>query len=225
MRDTMIERYARLPIDSPRQILIFVALFTLIISPQILKVEFETDVQAFLPQSGEVEAYDTINENFGRDSSVVQLYVTSITSGNVLTLENLNEILILHNQCEKIDGVQDVLSVAAFFDSALEDVGLSLVNVSNEENPWQLVADSIGSEGSGNYSWNEVDFVTDVLVNKDLNINPLVIVDKDSVASAPIASSTIIMITLNPELDTEQKKDVGQKLRVLTDTHLSLIHI
>ena len=221
MRDTMIERYARLPIDSPRQILIFVALFTLIISPQILKVEFETDVQAFLPQSGEVEAYDTINENFGRDSSVVQLYVTSITSGNVLTLENLNEILILHNQCEKIDGVQDVLSVAAFFDSALEDVGLSLVNVSNEENPWQLVADSIGSEGSGNYSWNEVDFVTDVLVNKDLNINPLVIVDKDSVASAPIASSTIIMITLNPELDTEQKKDVGQKLRVLTDTHNS----
>ena len=105
MRGIMIERYARLPIDSPRQILIFVALFTLIISPQILKVEFETDVQAFLPQSEEVEAYDTINEDFGRDSSVVQLYLTSINSANVLTLQNLNDILILHNQCKEISGV------------------------------------------------------------------------------------------------------------------------
>ena len=51
----MLERYARLPIDSPRQIILVVALITLIISPFVLKVEFSTDVQAFLPQSEEVE--------------------------------------------------------------------------------------------------------------------------------------------------------------------------
>ena len=150
MRGIMIERYARLPIDSPRQILIFVALFTLIISPQILKVEFETDVQAFLPQSEEVEAYDTINEDFGRDSSVVQLYLTSINSANVLTLQNLNDILILHNQCKEISGVEDVLSVAAFFDSALRDSGLSLSEIGQEKEPWQLIYESISTSGSGN---------------------------------------------------------------------------
>ena len=95
MQGNMIERYARLPIDSPRQIIFFVALFTLIISPFILQVNFETDVQAFLPQSNEVDDYDEINEDFGRDSSVVQLYLTSKIDGNVLTIDNLNDILQL----------------------------------------------------------------------------------------------------------------------------------
>ena len=81
----MLERYARLPIDSPRQIILVVALITLIISPFVLKVEFSTDVQAFLPQSEEVETYDLITEDFGKDSSVVNLYLTSVSGSNVLT--------------------------------------------------------------------------------------------------------------------------------------------
>ena len=133
MQGSMIERYAKLPIDSPRQIILFVALFTLIISPFILQVNFETDVQAFLPQSNEVDDYDEINEDFGRDSSVVQLYLTSKIDGNVLTIDNLNDILQLHNDCAKISGVQDVLSVAGFFDAALIDSGLSLQELSQEE--------------------------------------------------------------------------------------------
>ena len=221
MQGNMIERYARLPIDSPRQIILFVALFTIIISPFILQVQFETDVQAFLPQSSEVEAYNEINEDFGRDSSVVQLYLTSEVDGNVLTIQNLNDILQLHNDCTKISGVNDVLSVAGFFDSALIESGLSLNEVSQSENPWQFVFDSISSSGAGNYSWNEVDFVTDVLVNKDFNPDPLLIIEDDSIRSAPIASSTIIMIYLDPELNTEQKKVTGQKIRVLADEHNS----
>ncbi len=221
MRGNMIERYARLPIDSPRQIILIVALLTLVISPSILNVEFETDVQAFLPQSSEVEAYDEINEDFGRDSSVVQLYLTSITGDNVLKIDNLVDILILHNECNKITGVKDVLSVAGFFDSALIDSDLSLNGVSQRENPWQFIYDSISSSGAGNYSWNEVDFVTDVLVNKDFNPNPLLFVEGESIRSAPIASSTIIMINLDSDLNTEQKKDIGQKIRLLADTHNS----
>jgi predicted RND superfamily exporter protein len=230
MRDNMIERYARLPIDSPRQIILIVALLTLVISPSILNVEFETDVQAFLPQSSEVEAYDEINENFGRDSSVIQLYLTSITEDdvqtsitedNVLNIDNLVDILALHNECNKMAGVKDVLSVAGFFDSALTDSGLSLNEVSQREDSWQFIYDSISSSGAGNYSWNEVDFVTDVLVNKDFNPNPLLFVDEESVRSAPIASSTIIMINLDSELTTEQKKEIGQKIRLLADKHNS----
>ena len=211
MQGNMLERYARLPIDSPRQIILFVALFTLIISPFILQVQFETDVQAFLPQSDEVETYDEINEDFGRDSSVVQLYLTSVVGGNVLTIDNLNDILQLHNDCTKITGVQDVLSVADFFDSALIDSGLSLALLSQEEEPWQFVFDSISTQSGGNYTWNEVDFVTDVLVDKNLKMDPVLDFDNDGVRTAPIATSTIIMINLDPDLNTEQKKEVGQK--------------
>lgn len=222
MQGNMIERYARLPIDSPRQIIFFVALFTLIISPFILQVEFATDVQAFLPQSEEVETYDEINEDFGKDSSVANLYLTSVTEGNVLTIENLNDILLLHNDCTKIIGVKDVLSVAGFFNSALLDSSLSLSEVAESEDPWQLVYDSIATTGGGNYSWNEVDFVTDVLVNKDLNLDPLIILESDdSMRKAPIALSTIIMINLEPDLSTEEKKEVGQTIRGLASTHNS----
>ena len=141
----MLERYARLPIDSPRQIILVVALITLIISPFVLKVEFSTDVQAFLPQSQEVETYDAITEDFGKDSSVVNLYLTSISSSNVLTMDNLVDILQLHNDCLQIDGVEGVLSVADFFDSALLDSGLSLSAVESAEEPWELVYGRLSS--------------------------------------------------------------------------------
>jgi len=215
----MIERYARLPIESPRQIVVIVALLTLVLSPFILQVEFATDVDAFLPQSSEVETYDKISEDFGSDSSIVNLYLTSATNQNILKMENLDDILGLHNQCSEIDGVKDVISVAGFFDSALRDSDMSLSKVQESTNPWQLVYDSISSSGGGNYSWNEVDFVTDVLVNKDLNLDPLIIQSEDSLRSAPLANSTIIMVYLEPDLSTEQKKDIGQKIRLLSQVH------
>ena len=217
----MIERYARLPIESPRQIVVIVALLTLVLSPFILQVEFVTDVDAFLPQSSEVETYDKISEDFGSDSSIVNLYLTSATNQNILTIDNLEDVLDLHTQCSEIGGVKDVISVAGFFDSALRDSDMSLSKVQESDNPWQLVYDSISSSGGGNYSWNEVDFVTDVLVNKDFNPDPLLIIEGDSIRSAPIASSTIIMIYLDPDLNTIDKKVIGQKIRVLADEHNS----
>ena len=227
MQGSMIERYARLPIDSPRQIILFVALFTLIISPFILQVEFATDVQAFLPQSEEVETYDEINEDFGRDSSVANLYLTSVTDGNVLSLANLNDILLLHNECTKINGVKDVLSVAQFFDSALTDSGVSLTEVNQEEVPWEFIHESIFSadpdtKTQTNYTIEDLNFVLDVLVNRDFDANPLYpSVSKNPVRSAPTASSTIIMINLEPDLTSEQKKEIGKNIRSLATTHNS----
>ena len=58
------------------------------------------------------------------------------------------------------------------------------------------------------------------MINRDLNLDPLIIVETDgSVRGAPIANSTIIMVNLDPDLTTEQKKEAGQKLRTLADTH------
>ena len=74
----MLERCARLPIDSPRPIIVIVVLLTLVASPLLLEVEFVTDVQAFLPQSEEVDTYDKITDQFGRDSSVANLYILSL---------------------------------------------------------------------------------------------------------------------------------------------------
>ena len=152
----------------------------------LLEVEFATDVQAFLPQSEEVETYDKITEQFGRDSSVVNLYVTPIDGSNVLTMQNLADLLVLHHQSSQISGVRDVISVSGFFDDALRDVGTSLDELNGEKcleyddsnfndkydddeicnySDWDKVWDSIKPTSlSGNFTMYDLDFVMDVLV-------------------------------------------------------------
>ena len=240
MQGSMLERYARLPIDSPRPIILVVVLLTLVAFPSLLKVEFATDVQAFLPKSEEVETYDTISEQFGKDSSIVNLYITPLGGNNVLTMQNLADILVLHQQSSEIDGVEDVLSVAGFFDDALRDSGTTLNEVNSQicheyedsngngkydeadevctRSNWDEVWDSIKtSNQEGNYTWDDVAFAMDVLVNRDMNMNPLLFPEVNK--NAPISNSTIIMINLDPELTTQEKKDVGQKLRILSEQH------
>ena len=217
----MIERFARLPIDNPKQITVSVIIFSLLISPYIFQVEFATDVQAFLPQSEEVDTYEKINNRFGKDSSVLNLYLTSVSKGNVLSIQNIEDILELHYSCSSIFGVDSVLSVSGLFDSALRDSGLSLDQVQNSDAPWQLIYDSMYNVESGNFSLAELEFVTDVLINKDLNLKPFLLYDSIGLEqrSAPISNSTIIMVTLDSELSTEEKKAVGQKIRTLADSH------
>ena len=235
----MLERYARLPIDSPRPIIWVVVLLTLVASPLLLEVEFATDVQAFLPQSEEVETYDKITDQFGRDSSVANLYITPLGGNNVLTMQNLADILVLHQESSKITGVKDVLSVAGFFDEALKDSGTSLNEVNSERcveyedsngngqyesdedcyySNWDRVWDSIKSSNTeGNYTWADVDFVADVLINRDMDMNNFVFPERNR--TAPTANSTIIMINLEPDLTTQQKKEIGQEIRILADSH------
>ena len=238
MQGSMLERYARLPIDSPRPIIGVVVLLTLFASPLLLEVEFATDVEAFLPQSEEVETYDKITDQFGRDSSVANLYITSV-GGNVLTMQNLANILVLHQESSKITGVKDVLSVAGFFDKSLRDSGTSLNEVNSERcveyedsngngqyesnedcyySNWDRVWDSITSSNTeGNYTWADVDFVADVLINRNMNMNNFVLPEHNK--TAPTANSTIIMINLEPDLTTQQKKEIGQEIRILANNH------
>mgnify|MGYP003305853249 FL=1 len=237
----MLERYARLPIDSPRPIIWVVALLTLVACPLLLEVEFATDVQAFLPQSEEVETYDKITEQFGRDSSVVNLYVTPIDGSNVLTMQNLADLLVLHHQSSQISGVRDVISVSGFFDDALRDVGTSLDELNGEKcleyddsnfndkydddeicnySDWDKVWDSIKPTSlSGNFTMYDLDFVMDVLVHRDMEMNPFVAPGVGEVKSAPIAYSTIIMINLDPDLTTVEKKQAGKEFRILAEQH------
>ena len=222
MSNSMLKRYSRIPIDNARQVIVVVALFTLMVSPFLLKVEFATDVEAFLPQADEVQTYETISDDFGQDSSVVYLYLTSISNGNILSMENLVDILELHKSCSALDGVEDVISVGGIFDSALRESGYSLAEVKSVDNPWQLVYEALAGTGGGNYSWDEVDFVSDVLVDKSLNMNPLIIVDtENSVRSAPLANSTLIMINLDPDISVDKKKEIGQQVRILALDHNS----
>ena len=126
------------------------------------------------------------------------LYITPLGGINVLSMQNLADILVLHQQSSEIDGVEDVLSVAGFFDDALRDSGTTLNEVNSQicheyedsngngkydeadevctRSNWDEVWDSIKtSNQEGNYTWDDVAFAMDVLVNRDMNMNPLLL--------------------------------------------------
>ena len=47
----MLERAARLPLERPCATVIATLLLTLLLAPSLLQVSFQTDVEAFLPDS------------------------------------------------------------------------------------------------------------------------------------------------------------------------------
>ena len=60
-------------------------------------------------------------------------------------------------------------------------------------------------------TWDEVDFHSDVLVDKSLNMNPLIIVDTENSVDLHLINFTLIMINLDPiSVDKKRKKLVSK---------------
>ena len=88
----MLERAARLPLERPYATVTATLLLTLLLAPSLLQVSFQTDVEAFLPDSEAARQHERVELLFGRESKVAQLYVTPTNGSNTLTMEALLEI-------------------------------------------------------------------------------------------------------------------------------------
>ncbi|MCH2439862.1 MAG: MMPL family transporter [Candidatus Poseidoniia archaeon] len=210
----MLERAARLPLERPCATVIATLLLTLLLAPSLLQVSFQTDVEAFLPDSEAARQHERVELLFGRESKVAQLYVTPTNGNNTLTMEALLEIQELHWQAAQLEGVRTAVSVSSFFDSALREKGTSLEAISLSDCPWDEVYSALVESEGGNYSYHHVTFITDVLVHRDLDMISLL--DQDAECrDGPIASAALVLLNLDPELTTPERKQVGQQLRQL----------
>ena len=213
----MLDRAARLPLERPREIIAATIVITLLLAPFLQDVSFSTDVEAFLPDSPAVANHERTEALFGKESKVAQLYlVPSDGRNNILTMPAMLEMLDLHQRVERIPGVTNVVSVAVFFDQALADGGRSLDEVSQDACPWEQVHESLGSLEGGNYSVADVDFVTDVLVHRNLDWTGFWFPEEGACRPGPNATAALILAYMEPGLDNGQKKQVGIELRELS---------
>jgi len=210
----MLDRAARLPLERPREIIAATIVITLLLAPFLQDVSFSTDVEAFLPDSPAVANHERTEVLFGQESKVAQLYlVPSDGRNNILTMPAMLEMLDLHQRVERIPGVTNVVSVAGFFDQALADGGRSLDEVSQDACPWEQVHESLGSLEGGNYSVADVDFVTDVLVHRNVDWTGFWFPEEGECRPGPNATAALILAYMEPGLDNGQKKQVGIELR------------
>jgi predicted RND superfamily exporter protein len=213
----MLDRIARLPLERPREIVAATIVITLLLAPFLQDVSFSTDVEAFLPDSPTVANHERTETLFGQESKVAQLYlVPSSGRNNVLTMPALLEMLDLHERVEQIPGVTNVVSVAGFFDQVLADGGRSFDAVSQDACPWEQVRNSMGPFEGGNYSIYYVDFVTDVLVHRDLDWTNFWYPEEGACRPGPNATAALVQAYMEPGLDNDQKKQVGIELRKLS---------
>ena len=56
----MLERAARLPLERPCATVIATLLLTLLLAPSLLQVSFQTDVEAFLPDSEAARQHERV---------------------------------------------------------------------------------------------------------------------------------------------------------------------
>ena len=210
----MLDRAARLPLERPHATLAAILLLTLLLAPSLLQVSFQTDVEAFLPNSEAASQHERVELLFGRESKVAQLYVIPTNGNNILTMEALLEIQELHQQAAQLEGVRTVVSVSSFFDSALREKGASLETISLSDCPWDEVYTALVESEGGNYSYHHVTFITDVLVHRDLDMISL-LEENAECRDGPIASAALVLLNLDPELTTPEHKQVGQQLREL----------
>jgi len=99
----MLDRAARLPLERPHATLAAILLLTLLLAPSLLQVSFQTDVEAFLPNSEAASQHERVELLFGRESKVAQLYVIPTNGNNILTMEALLEIQELHRQAAQLE--------------------------------------------------------------------------------------------------------------------------
>ena len=210
----MFDRAARLPLERPHATVAAILLLTLLLAPSLLQVSFQNDVEAFLPNSEAASQHERVELLFGRESKVAQLYVMPTNGNNVLTMEALLEIQELHRQAAQLEGVRTAISVSSFFDSALREKGASLETISLSDCPWDEVYTALVESEGGNYSYHHVTFITDVLVHRDLDMISL-LEENAECRDGPIASAALVLLNLDPELTTPERKQVGQQLREL----------
>ena len=80
---------------------------------------------------------------------------------------------------------------------------------------WQEIED-----GSDNVTYGDIEFLADVLIHRDLDWLPLW-ASEGTERAAPEADSALVVVFINPDLDTDGRKEVGKNTRDLVDNALS----
>ena len=221
----MIKQLGNISTQKSTQVLALIGVITILLSYFLFSVSFNTDVEAFLPDSQITEDHHQVGELFGNESHVIYLHITTSNSdnSNILEMDCLLEILSLQNAVNDISNVDNSISVASYLNKALEWQDSNLTQISELDNPWDAMYNATWQEiedGSDNVTYGDIEFLADVLIHRDLDWLPLW-ASEGTERAAPEAESALVVVFINPDLDTDGRKEVGKITRDLVDNELS----
>ncbi len=210
-----------LPIVIATGLITIILLANLINSPPT----FNTDLDAFSPDSEAKTAHEDIHQYFPNESRPMFVNVISDEGGNVLEFDlillmnnHLNELKNL--SVETDNSVSIWTTTPGILQTALDEeaFGTNLGTISS----WNNLIDIIVNDDvecrltSDDQFLSSATYASSALLNKDLNFNPTCdYLSSGDGDGTPSASSTLWVLEINPELSEEERKEVQVKYRDL----------
>ncbi len=196
-------------------------LVNLVINPPT----FNTDLDAFVPDSEANSAHERIHQNFPNESRPMFVNVAADNATNIMTISNIQLMLthyyLLQNLSASLDDSVVVWTTTpSILQTALDEEG-NATNLSTISN-WNYLIDLVTDEDvecrltSDDQFLSAATYASSALLNKDLDIGPtcdyLATGEGDS---TPYASSTLWVLEIDPELSEEQRKSVQIEFRIM----------
>lgn len=186
---------------------------------------FNTDLDAFTPDSEASKAHDRIHQNFPNESRPMFVNVESDNEGNVLTIENIKLMLqhyqeLLNLSSSNGDSVVVWTTTPSILQTALDEEAnqtqLSTIQSWNELVDLIIDDDIECRLTSDDQFLSAATYASSALLNKDLDINPTCDYLSTGIGdSTPTASSTLWVLEIDPELSEEDRKSVQNEFRDL----------
>ena len=184
---------------------------------------FNTDLDAFVPESEANTAHERIHQNFPNESRPMFVNVKADDGGNILAMDKIQLMLEHYHQIKNTSTTieSDVVvwtTTPTVLQTALDEEanGTLLSSVSDWNQLTELViADDVECRlTSDDQFLSAATYASSALLNKDLDISStceyLATGEGDS---TPSASSTLWVLEINPELSEEERKSVQIDLR------------
>jgi len=183
---------------------------------------FKTDLSEFAPESENQQAHLRIHEYFPNETRPFFVHVTSDDGGNILSLENLQLMAQHLEQLQNSTIVDDNIPV---WTAAPSIVQISLDEEANgtklaDIESWNQMIDLILEDDvecrltSDDQLLSAATYASSALLNQDLDISPTCsYLDSGTGDGTPTASSTLWVLEIDPNMDTQYRKIFQDQMR------------
>tara|TARA_B100000674_G_scaffold499322_1_gene543999 strand:- start:1668 stop:4271 length:2604 start_codon:yes stop_codon:yes gene_type:complete len=186
---------------------------------------FNTDLDAFVPESESNNAHMRIHQNFPNESRPMFVNVESDDGGNVLSIDNI-QLMLQHYQqlrnlsSESDDSVVTWTTTPSILQTALDEEGnqTELSEITN----WNQLIDLITDDDvecrltSDDQFLSAATYASSALLNKNLDITPTCdYLSSGTGDGTPYSQSTLWVLEIDPELPEEERKSIQVEFRDL----------
>ncbi len=208
-------------------ILVISSLITVVLLAGLISSppQFNTDLDAFSPNSDAEKAHERIHQHFPNETRPLFINVEMDEGGNILAFQNL---LLMQEHLEMVEQLSfNQSNSVVVWTTTPNIIQLALDEESNGTNisdlsSWSQLLDEIVDDDVECRLTNDDQFLSaatyasSALLNKDLNFDPTCnYLSSATGDGAPIASSTLWVLEIDPDLSEEDRKKVQVELRDL----------